>query len=164
MRLTANVASLVLYEPPLPVGIEIYDPSLVARLEALLASGDRDALLTTFMREVPRVPAAHIDTMRSQDTWGARVAAAHTIPRELRAVNELEGGVRTRFAGMGVRTLLLVGGASPAFLTEASRVLAETLPDVRTVVFDGHGHSAMDTATAEFAEHVLAFAEGAAQR
>jgi pimeloyl-ACP methyl ester carboxylesterase len=162
MRLTANVTSLVLYEPPLPVGIEIYEPSLVARLEALLAAGDRDGLLTTFMREVPRVPEAHIETMRAQATWDARVAAAHTIPRELRAVNELEGGVRARFAGMDVRTLLLVGGASPAFLTEASRALAGALPDSRTAVFAGHGHSAMDTATAEFVDQVLGFAEGAA--
>ncbi|HEX8645666.1 MAG TPA: alpha/beta hydrolase [Thermoleophilaceae bacterium] len=156
--LMGNLAALVLYEPPFPVGLEIYDPGVVARLETLLAAGDRDELLATFMREVPRVPESHIETMRGQATWAARVAAAHTIPRELRAVNELEGGIRERFAGVDVPTLLLVGGASPAFLTEPSRALAETLTKSEVAVFDGHAHSAMDTATDEFVERVLDFA------
>jgi pimeloyl-ACP methyl ester carboxylesterase len=159
-RLTSNIAALVLYEPPLPVGLEIYEPSVVERLEGLLAAGDRDGLLTTFMREVPRVPESHIETMRGQETWAARVAAAHTIPRELRAVNEYSADVREDFAGVDVRTLLLVGGASPAFLVEPSRVLAESLPDAEVAVFEGHAHSAMDTATDEFVARVVEFAAG----
>ncbi len=158
---TANLAALVLYEPPFPVGLPIYEPGVVARLEALLAAGERDELLTTFMREVPRVPESHIQTMKGQATWAARLAAAHTIPRELRSVNELEGGIRERFAGVAVPTLLLVGGASPAFLTEPSRVLAEVLPNAETAVFEGHAHSAMDTATEEWVERVAAFAAAA---
>jgi pimeloyl-ACP methyl ester carboxylesterase len=157
-RLTDRVKALALYEPPLPAGIEIYEPGLVARLEALLAAGDRDGLLVTFMREVPRVPDSHIETMRGQATWPARVAAAHTIPRELRAVNAYSAEVRERFADLRVPTLLLVGSASPPFLTEASRILAEVLPRNEVAVFEGHAHSAMDTATGEFAERVLAFA------
>ena len=155
---TANLAALVLYEPPFPVGLPIYEPQVVARLEALLAAGRRDELLTTFMREVPRVPEAHIAAMQQQDTWPARRAAAHTIPRELRAVNDLPGDVGQRFAGLKVPTLLLVGSQSAPFLTEPSRILAESLPDAKVAVFEGHAHSAMDTATGEFVERVAGFA------
>ena len=97
--------------------------------------------------------------MRAQETWRGRVAAAHTIPRELRAVNAYSADIRERFAGVDVPTLLLIGSASPAFLTEPSRVLAETLRHAEVAVFDGHARSAMDTATDEFVERVLAFAD-----
>lgn len=157
-RLTDRVEALVLYEAPFPAGVEIYEPGIVARLEALLAAGDRDGLLVTFMREVPRVPEAHIETMRGQATWHARAAAAHTIPRELRAVNAYSADPRERFADLSVPTLVLGGSASPRFLTEATRILAEALPDGEVAVFEGHAHSAMDTATDEFAERVLEFA------
>jgi pimeloyl-ACP methyl ester carboxylesterase len=66
------------------------DPEVVARLDALLAADEREELLVTFMREVPRVPEAHIELMRAQDSWPARIAAAQTIPRELRAVNDYD--------------------------------------------------------------------------
>jgi pimeloyl-ACP methyl ester carboxylesterase len=155
---TNAIGALVLYEPPLPVGLEVYEPSVVARLEALVAAGDLDAVLTTFMRDVPRVPEEHIATMRAQATWAGRVAAAHTIPRELKAVNTYQVDVRDRFAAVDTPTLLLIGGASPAFLQEPSRVLAETLADSEVAVFEGHMHSAMDTATDAFVEHVLDFA------
>lgn len=156
--LTDRIAGIVLYEPPFPVGLEIYEPAVVSRLEALLAAGERDELLATFMREVPRVPETHIATMRGQASWPARVAAAHTIPRELRAVNAIEVDLRERFAAVETPVLLLVGGASPAFLQEPSRMLAEVLPDAATARFEGHAHSAMDTATDAFVERVLAFA------
>ena len=34
-RLTGNVEKLILYEPPLPVGIEIYPSGLIERLDSL---------------------------------------------------------------------------------------------------------------------------------
>jgi pimeloyl-ACP methyl ester carboxylesterase len=156
---TANLAGLVLYEPPFPVGLPIYEPQVVAELEALLAADRRDELLTTFMREVPRVPEAHIAAMQQQDTWPARRAAAHTIPRELRAVNDLGGDVGERFAGLELPVLLVVGSESAPFLTEPSRILAEALPAAEAAVFEGHAHSAMDTATAEFVQRVAEFAQ-----
>src|SRR3954447_16388299 len=53
---TPHVRRLVLYEPPLPVGMEIYPSGLIERLEALLAGGDRDGVVTTFLRDVVRMP------------------------------------------------------------------------------------------------------------
>jgi pimeloyl-ACP methyl ester carboxylesterase len=103
------------------------------------------------------VPDEHIQTMRGQATWAARRAAAHTIPRELRSVNELPSDFRDRFAAIDVPVLLLIGSVSPPFLTEPSRVLAGVLPHAEVAVFDGHAHSAMDTTTHEFVQRVTAF-------
>ena len=85
--LTANVRKLVLYDPGIEVaGEEIYPREVIERLETLLGAGDRDGVVATTMREVAGLPPEVVEYMRSQPAWQARVAAAHTIPRELRAV------------------------------------------------------------------------------
>jgi pimeloyl-ACP methyl ester carboxylesterase len=85
--LTQNVRRMVLYDPGIEVaGEEIYPHEVIERLEALLEAGDRDGVVATTMREVAGLPPETVEHMRSQPVWQARVDAAHTIPRELRAV------------------------------------------------------------------------------
>ena len=147
---------LVLYEPPLPLGWEMYPPGTVERLEELLAAGEREAVVATFLRDVVRVSEGDLDLMRSQAGWAARVEAAHTIPRELgvdrRYVPDFE-----RIATLRVPTLLLAGGASPPFLAEPTRRLHASIPGARLEVMDGQGHVAMDSAPELFLEHVVGF-------
>jgi pimeloyl-ACP methyl ester carboxylesterase len=87
------------------------------------------------------------------------VDAAHTIPRELRAVKAY-GLEPDRFGDLGVPTLVLSGGESPAALRKAAEAVDETLPDSRLVVMSGQGHAAMDTGTDLFTTEVLRFVEG----
>src|SRR5688572_22738985 len=77
---TQNLQRLVLYEPPIPAGVPITPPGVVDRLQALLDAGDRDGVVTTFLREVPRAPPDQLDRMRSLPAWQARIGAAGTIP------------------------------------------------------------------------------------
>ena len=154
--LTRNVRRLVLYEPPLAVAGPIYPAGVVERLEALLAAGDRDGVVATTMREVAGLPAATVDHLRTLPAWQARVAAAHTIPRELRATDAYRFDP-ARFRGMDTPTLLLLGGESPAVFGAAAHVVAAALPDVRLVVLPGQGHAAMDTGTERFTTEVLRF-------
>jgi pimeloyl-ACP methyl ester carboxylesterase len=86
----------------------------------------------------------------------ARLAAAHTLPRELRA----HQGYRfdaTRFQAMATPTLLLLGGDSLAFFRASTEAIAATLPASRTAVLPGQQHTAMDTAPELFVREVLAF-------
>jgi pimeloyl-ACP methyl ester carboxylesterase len=87
------------------------------------------------------------------------VAAAHTIPRELR-VPEAYRFDPERFRDLGVATLLLKGGESPATFEEGEKAVAEALPNCRLVVMPGQGHVAMDTATELFVSEVLRFLVG----
>jgi pimeloyl-ACP methyl ester carboxylesterase len=158
--LTRNVRKLVLYDPGIEVaGEEIYPPEVIERLEALLEAGDRDGVVATTMREVAGLPPETVEYMRSQPAWQARVEAAHTIPRELRAVKAygLDPG---RFADLEVPTLMLSGGNSPAALRMAGKAVDEALANSRIVVMSGHGHAAMDTGTELFTTEVLRFVEG----
>ena len=146
---------MVLYDPGIEVaGEEIYPPEVIERLEALLEVGDREGVVVTFMREVAGLPPETVEYMRSQPAWQALVAAAHTIPRELRAGKAYRLDPE-RFRDLGVPTLMLSGGESPAALRKAGEAVDGALPDCRIVVMTGHGHAAMDTGTELFTTEVL---------
>jgi pimeloyl-ACP methyl ester carboxylesterase len=158
--LTRNVRKLVLYEPGIELaGQKIYPQEIIERLEALLEAGDRDGVVATFMREVAGLPSETVEHMRSQPVWQTLVSAAHTIPRELRAGKAYSFDPE-RFGDLGVPTLLLNGGESPAALRKAVETVEEALPDSRIVVMAGQGHLAMDTGTNLFTTEVLRFVEG----
>jgi pimeloyl-ACP methyl ester carboxylesterase len=155
--LTENVRKLVLYDPGIEVaGEEVSPPEVIERLGALLEAGDRDGVVATTMREVAGLPPETVEYMRSQPVWQARVDAAHTIPRELRAVKAY-GFDPERFGNLGVATLVLSGGESPAALRKAAEAVDEALPDSRRLVMPGQGHAAMDTGTERFTTEVLRF-------
>ena len=157
--LTENVGKLVLYDPGLEVaGEQIYPHAVIERLERLLEQGDREAVVATMLREVAGLPPEVIDQMRLQPAWSARVDAAHTIPRELRAVKEYRFDPE-RFRDLDVPVLLLSGEASPPALVRAAEVVHDTLSNSRLVVLPGQGHAAMDTATELFVDEVIRFAD-----
>jgi pimeloyl-ACP methyl ester carboxylesterase len=156
---TSAVRTLTLYEPGIEVaGEEIYPAATIERLEALLAAGDRDAVVTTTMREVAGLPPQVVEQLRAQPSWQARVAAAHTIPRELREVKAYRFDP-ARFRDLRVPTLLLAGGASAAAFRTTAQAVDAALSDSRVVVMPGQGHAAMDTATDLFTTEVHRFAK-----
>lgn len=151
-----NLRKLVLYEPPIPSGIEIYPPETIGRIQALIDAGDRDAAVLTFFREIVKVPPHELEMLRSLPNWPARVAAAHTIPREMRGS---DGYVfqPERFRELGTPTLLLLGGDSPPFLKAATERVHAALPNSRIAVLPGQQHTAMNTAPELFLREVLQF-------
>jgi pimeloyl-ACP methyl ester carboxylesterase len=155
--LTPHLRKLVLYEPPLPVpGVPIYPEGVIDQLQALLDAGDRASVVTTFMREIVRMPAHELDLFQSSPAFPARVAAAHTLPRELRA-HEGYQFQPERFKQLSIPTLLLLGGDSPTFFKAAIEALSAVLPNSRTVVMPGQQHIAIDTAPELFVNEVLTF-------
>ena len=157
--LARNVRKLVLYEPPIDVTDEkINPPGLIDRLEALLGAGEREEVVATMLREAAGVPPEVVEYMRSLPAWRARVAAAHTIPRELRA-QEAHRFDPERFGSLEVPTLLLVGGESPSAFEKAAEIVSEALPNSSIVVMEGQEHVAIDTATDLFTTEVFRFLE-----
>ncbi|MEX0762108.1 MAG: alpha/beta hydrolase [Dehalococcoidia bacterium] len=152
--LTQNIRKLVLYEP-LEVGATLPEGG-VDRLQALLDAGDREEVLTTFMREFVNIPPQEIELIKSTPAWPARMAAAHTLPRELRAEERYEFDAQ-RFEGLHVPTLLLTGGDSPQFFKGGVEVVDAALPNSWIVVLPGQRHNADQTAPDLFVREVLAF-------
>ena len=155
--LTPHIRRLVLYEPPIPIGgIQIYPEGIIDRLQGLLDAGNREGILTTFMGEVVRMLPHEIELTKSMAAWPARVAAAHTLPRELRA-HEHYRFESERFAALTIPTLLLVGQDSPHFFRTAIDLLDATLPNSRVVVMPGQQHIAMESAPDLFVREVVSF-------
>jgi hypothetical protein len=67
-RLARNVRRLILYEPA--PGVPQVDPELLVRLDALLAEGEREQLLSVFLTEVGLDPDA-LEQLRASPLWGA---------------------------------------------------------------------------------------------
>lgn len=161
--LTDRLRKLILYEPPIPTGIEIYPRAVIESMQELLAKDQREAALECFFREVVRMPANQLEVLRSMPVWAARVAAAHTVLREMQS-SESYVFQPERFRQMRTPTLLLLGGDSPAFLAAAiTDALARALPVCRIAVMPGQQHVAMDTAPELFIKEVLDFLDGEQQ-
>jgi pimeloyl-ACP methyl ester carboxylesterase len=152
---------LILYEPPLPIGGGIVKRETRDELLRLLDEGDREGALFCFFREVVGVPESELVLLKNHPVWPARIAAAHTIPREAHA-EESYGLDLSRLAELSVPTLLMLGGDSPEYFREAAARLHAALPDSRIHVMPGQQHIAMDTAPDEFAAAIFAFAAAAA--
>jgi pimeloyl-ACP methyl ester carboxylesterase len=156
--LSSSVRSLILYEgwPPVTPGKLVFPPEVEERLDALVAAGENEAALETFMCEVAKVSEGELAAIRAQPSWPARVAAAHTITREIRAFF----GDRfdpARAARIGVPVLVLTGSESPPEVRDDPETFAAALPDARLVAIEGQQHLADVLVPDVFAEHVLAF-------
>jgi pimeloyl-ACP methyl ester carboxylesterase len=151
---TDRIRRLVLYEAPM--GFLASPPHVVQRLQELLDADERDALVALFMQEVAGLPAEQVELLRSLPAWQARVAVAHTIPREERASREYRFDP-ARFRAVDVPTLLLEGGDSPSPFRAAREAVHAALPHCRVAVMPGQRHAAMDTGTEQFTAEVLGF-------
>jgi pimeloyl-ACP methyl ester carboxylesterase len=156
--LTSNIGKLVLYEGwpvPNPEAFAL-PPGVEERMDALLGEGKREAALELMFREVVQMPEEEFTVYRALPAWQARIAAAHTITREVRA--ELGAALDpAEAANMTVPTLLLVGGDSPDFLRADYETVAAALPDAQVIILDGQQHIAIDLIPEAFARHVLGF-------
>lgn len=156
--LTSSIRSLVLYEGWPLVDPEAMTPpsELLARLEGLLAAGKPEAALEMVYREYLQMTDEEVAEVRSQPSWPARVAAAHTIPREARPGSGPKLNPE-QAARLAVPVLLLVGEDSPEHLRAGAEPVAAAVPDARIAVLEGQGHAADLLAPEAVAEAILPF-------
>ena len=153
------ISRLALWEPPYHVGSsapELPD-DFAARLEALIRAGRRADAVELFMVEAVEVPAEVVAAMRRQPVWSGAEAVAHTLAYEAAVMgpgNALPAG---RLAGVTQPTLVLTGGASPAWLSNAGKAIAATIPGAVHRVLDGQMHN---VSAAALAPELLGFFTG----
>ena len=154
--LTDNLRRLVLYEAwPMVDPSAIVPPRVfVERLEALLAEGRNEAVVETLLRDAVGSTEEELEQVRAQPSWPGRIAAAPTIPREIRATFEHTFDPE-QAAKVTVPTLLLVGGEAPDRF-QPGPVLA-ALPDAHLAELPGQEHEADIVAPELVAEQLVAF-------
>ena len=136
-----KIKKLALYEPPFNSGDNIARQAAenyTKQLTSLLAEGRRgDAVslaMTTF-----GAPAEAVAGMRQTPVWSLFEAVAPTLAYDNTIMGD--GSVPVKLlASVTVPTLVLDGGASPAFMQNAAQAVADALPNAQHRTLEGQTH------------------------
>ena len=156
---TVGLRRLVCYEgaPPAPGrGYQAADAGTVRRVERLVAAGDPDEALATFMREIVGMPEPDLGVFRADPIWPRRAAAIGTTIRELRAETSPAGSLDT-LGAVRQPVLQILGGASAASFAAATQALDARLVNGRVVTIAGARHAAHHSHAEEFTAAIEAF-------
>jgi pimeloyl-ACP methyl ester carboxylesterase len=156
--LSTNVHRLVLYEGWPSVDPAAYTLPLRSTPSSMSCSHRGRATRSSrlVLRELAGLSDRELDAFRALPAWRARVAAAHTLPRELRAIPE--GAFSPVWAArVVVPTLLIVGSDSSDPATADTEALTAAMPHARVLILEGQGHVADVLAPELFSHHLMAF-------
>jgi len=154
---TSDIRRVVAYESaPLPAGTSYRPAGLLEQVRDALARGDKEAALSGFLAGIVGMSPADLDRYRAEAVWPARVAAAHTILREIEAEITPPAGLDA-LAAVTVPVLLIVGGTSRSPFGIGTDALASRLADATIVRIEGAAHAAHHTHVPEFVAAVEAF-------
>lgn len=134
------IMKLALYEPPFMVDdSRPRPPNLAAQYTELRSSGHRGDAVELFMTKAMGVPAEVVTQMRQAPMWPGLEAVAHTLAYDATIMGD--GSLPTRrAASVTVPTLVINGGASPAWARNAVQALADVLPNAQRRTLEGQTH------------------------
>ena len=138
----AAVTALALWEPPYHVDDSApYVPDdFGAQLDRLVAAGRPGDAVARFMTEAAEVPADTVAAMRAEPSWRELEALAHTLGREAAVMGPGNALPASLLGGLAQPTLVLTGGASPAWMSRAGEAVAAAVPRAVHRVLAGQAH------------------------
>jgi pimeloyl-ACP methyl ester carboxylesterase len=155
--LTDAIRRVVAYEgAPVPPGMSYRPEGLAETVRAALARGDNDAALSSFLAGIVGMSDAALEAYRRDPVWPARVAAAHTILREIEAEATHPASIEA-LAAVRAPVLLILGSISRSPFRIGTDALADRLADARIAVIVGAAHAAHHTHAPEFVAIVQQF-------
>lgn len=158
---TDAVARTITYEG-WPAVERTFDPGNAPdKIQALLDAGDEDGAVAVMFRDVVGVNEDQLSWMRQQPMWAGRMAAAHTLPRELRAGRSATFSTAD-LRGIASSILLLIGGQNEQLFRQDAEEMCSVLKDGRIAVLPDQGRMAIDTAPEMLAETVVSFIDSTA--
>lgn len=141
------ISKLALYEPPFIVdGARAPLPgTYTAQLASLLSSGRRGEAVKYFLTVGVQVPETAIAQMQGSPMWPGMEKIAHTLLYD-QAIMEGKmsgtGMAKGQWDSVDVPTLVIEGGASPAWMRNSAATLAKALPKGQHRSLDGQTHGA----------------------
>ena len=139
------IAKLVLHEPPYVPDTK--EERRIAQefaetLTPILAQGRRGDAVELVMTTILGLPPEIVSQMRNEPSWAAMEAMAPTIAYDSEIMGDSRGGTAPLdlVGAVTVPTLVLCGGASPAWMIDITRQIAEALPNGRHRVLAGQEH------------------------
>lgn len=136
------VARLAVYEPPFLTGAARarLDGEVRARLSALLGAGRRDEAVRWFLTEAVAMPADELGGLAASPGWKAALDLAHTLVHDVLLCAGPDAVDEGDLGSIVCPTLVLDGGASPAWVRAAARLVASVVPDSSATTLAGQGH------------------------
>jgi pimeloyl-ACP methyl ester carboxylesterase len=152
------ITKLALYEPPFNSGDDNArraSESYTKQLTALLAEGRRGDAVALAMTTWG-APAEAVAGMRDTPVWSMFESVAPTLAYDNAIMGD--GAVPAeRLASITVPTLVMDGGASPAFMHNAAQAVADVLAHAQRRTLEGQAH---DVAPEVLAPVLVAFFKG----
>jgi pimeloyl-ACP methyl ester carboxylesterase len=136
------IEKVVAYEPPY-VGASGNGSGAdhLARLQALVAEGDRGGAVKYFMRAMVGAPAPMVIMMQlMMPIWRKLKAVAHTLPYDASVMSGFEVPT-ARLAAVKVPTLVIHGAKTEARLARAAEAVAAAVPGARHRILPGQTHN-----------------------
>ena len=149
-----GITKLAIYEPPfvLDDSRPAAPPDYLAQLKALLAAGRRGDMVAYFMTAGVGLPAEAVAPMRAMPMWPALESLAHTLIYDATCMGDFAVPTAVCVAAGRVPTLVLGGGASPAWLHHAVRAVADAIPAAQRRMLEGQTHEVAAAALAPVLE------------
>lgn len=145
-KLGHAISTLVLFEPPFNVD-ESRPPlpeDYVDHLTKLLSEGRRADAVEYFMAAAVGVPAEIIAEMRQTPMWPALEAVAPTLLYDQAVMDASQQGNSLRselMEAVMTPTIVMDGGASPAWMRNAVQATVDALPNARRHTLVGQTHA-----------------------
>jgi pimeloyl-ACP methyl ester carboxylesterase len=139
------ITKLVLHEPPfVPDGEEERRISreYAEKLKTILAEDRRGDAVELFMTTVG-MPQEMVDQMRHGPTWAGLEAIAPTLAYDSEVMGDISRGgtiPANQASSVAIPALVLCGGASPAWMIDIGKQVADALPNGRHSVLEGQEH------------------------
>jgi pimeloyl-ACP methyl ester carboxylesterase len=149
------VTRVVAYEPPYvePEG-ETRGRAHQARLQELVAAGDRAGAVKYFMRAMVGVPAPAVVMMRLMPwIWSKLKAVAHTLPYDAAVMGDFTVPGE-RLGAVAVPTLVMCGSKTDARLKRAAAAVTGAISGAEAQILAGQTHN---VSAAVLAPAVVAF-------
>lgn len=124
--------ALYLSEPPFRFGVDLPDPALAQRLQALVDAGDRAGAVSTFQVEGIGLPASMVDQMRATPMFEALLPLAQSTVHDAALTAALQTPTEAMLS-VDVPVTILLGAETFPVLDTAARTLAAAMPAARLV-------------------------------
>jgi hypothetical protein len=144
------ISKLAVWEPPYHVDDSAprLPHDFAARLDALVSKGRRAAAVELFMTEAAQATAEAVAAMRLLPSWPQAEAVAHTLAYEAAMMGPANALPAGRLAAITQPALVLTGGNSPAWIINAGKAVAQTIPAAAHRVLEGQTHNVSPQALA----------------
>ena len=150
-----SISKLVLFEPPFvdAARAKIF-ASIAQQLDQAIVEGRRGDAAELFLTKVVQMPAPAVAQMRKSPMWAGLERLAHTLSYDVlitaRGPSRIEQVASVRSA-----TLAVDGGASPPWMREAIRTVANAIPNARRRTLEGQTHDVDSKVLARAIEEFL---------